>query len=83
MVLSAEHDDVYLDNMYKNFGEIGINIKQLMDEFQKNAKSNQKLESVADMKVRILVRKRRGNFKDALLALDETNFTACCPSDIL
>ena len=54
MVLSAEHDDVYLDNMYKNFGEIGINIKQLMDEFQKNAKSNQKLESVADMKVFII-----------------------------
>lgn len=50
VVLSAEHDEVYQDNMYKNFGEIGINIKQLMDEFQRNAKSNQKLESVADMK---------------------------------
>ena len=51
MVLSAEHDEVYRDNMYLNFGEIGVNIKKLMDEFQKSAKSNQKLESVADMKV--------------------------------
>ena len=26
-------------------------MKQLMDEFQKSAKSNQKLDSIADMKV--------------------------------
>ena len=38
--------------MYLNFGEIGSNMKQLMDEFQKSAKSNQKLDSIADMKVR-------------------------------
>lgn len=50
VVLSAEHDDVYRDNMYLNFGEIGSNMKQLMDEFQKSAKSNQKLDSIADMK---------------------------------
>uniref|UniRef100_T2M4B6 Vacuolar protein sorting-associated protein 45 n=1 Tax=Hydra vulgaris TaxID=6087 RepID=T2M4B6_HYDVU len=50
VVLSAEHDDVYRDNMYLNFGEIAANIKRLMDKFQVNAKSNQKLESIADMK---------------------------------
>jgi len=50
VVLSAEHDDAYRDNMYLNFGEIGSNMKQLMDDFQKTAKSNQKLESIADMK---------------------------------
>ncbi|XP_047139616.1 vacuolar protein sorting-associated protein 45 isoform X1 [Hydra vulgaris] len=50
VVLSAEHDDVYRDNMYLNFGEIAANIKRLMDDFQVNAKSNQKLESIADMK---------------------------------
>jgi len=50
VVLSAEHDDVYRDNMYLNFGEIGSNMKQLMDEFQVSAKSNQKLDSIADMK---------------------------------
>lgn len=51
VVLSPEHDDVYRNNMYLNFGEIGSNMKQLMNEFQRSAKSNQKLESIADMKV--------------------------------
>ena len=37
--------------MYLNFGEIGQNIKTLMTEFQHNVKSNQRLESIADMKV--------------------------------
>ena len=37
--------------MYLNFGEIGQNIKTLMTEFQQNVKSNQRLESIADMKV--------------------------------
>lgn len=36
--------------MYLNFGEIGQTIKELMDDFQKRAKSNRKLESIQDMK---------------------------------
>lgn len=50
VVLSAEHDEFYQKNMYMNFGEIGQNIKTLMDNFQQHVKSNQKLESIADMK---------------------------------
>ena len=34
-----------------NFGEIGSNIKQLMEDFQKKSKSQGKIESIADMKV--------------------------------
>jgi vacuolar protein sorting-associated protein 45 len=34
-----------------NFGEIGNNIKELMDEFQKKSQSQAKVESIADMKV--------------------------------
>ncbi|MEE6491343.1 hypothetical protein FKM82_016184 [Ascaphus truei] len=38
-------------NMYLNFGEIGTNIKNLMEDFQrKKPKGQQKLESIADMK---------------------------------
>ena len=37
--------------MYSNFGEIGVRIKELMDEFQKKTKSQKKVESIADMKV--------------------------------
>ncbi|XP_066600594.1 vacuolar protein sorting-associated protein 45-like [Prorops nasuta] len=50
VILSAEHDEFYANNLYLNFGEIGQTIKELMDEFQKKAKKHQKLESIADMK---------------------------------
>ncbi|TGZ57356.1 Vacuolar protein sorting-associated protein 45 [Temnothorax longispinosus] len=50
VVLSAEHDDFYANNLYLNFGEIGQTIKELMEEFQKKAKKHQKVESIADMK---------------------------------
>ncbi|XP_045216562.1 vacuolar protein sorting-associated protein 45-like [Mercenaria mercenaria] len=50
VVLSAEHDEFYANNMYMNFGEIGNNIKELMDEFQKKSQSQAKVESIADMK---------------------------------
>lgn len=41
----------FLQNMYCNFGEIGTNIKSLMEEFQRKSKSQAKVESIADMKV--------------------------------
>lgn len=50
VVLSAEHDEFYANNMYSNFGEIGNNIKDLMDEFQNKSKSHEKIESISDMK---------------------------------
>ena len=37
--------------MYLNFGEIGLNIKVLVDRFQKTSKSHAQIESIADMKV--------------------------------
>ncbi|XP_015112096.1 vacuolar protein sorting-associated protein 45 [Diachasma alloeum] len=50
VVLSAEHDEFYAENLYLNFGEIGQTIKELMEEFQRKAKKHQKVESIADMK---------------------------------
>lgn len=51
VVLSAENDEFYANNMYLNFGEIGTNIKNLMEDFQrKKPKEQQKLESISDMK---------------------------------
>lgn len=42
-------------NMYLNFAEIGSNIKNLMEDFQKKKpKEQQKLESIADMKVNLI-----------------------------
>uniref|UniRef100_A0A3B3YWM1 Vacuolar protein sorting-associated protein 45 n=1 Tax=Poecilia mexicana TaxID=48701 RepID=A0A3B3YWM1_9TELE len=51
VVLSAENDEFYANNLYMNFGEIGTNIKNLMEDFQKKKpKGQQKLESISDMK---------------------------------
>jgi vacuolar protein sorting-associated protein 45 len=50
VVLTSEQDEFYERNMYLNYGEIGINIKELMDDFQKKTKNQQKVESIADMK---------------------------------
>uniref|UniRef100_A0A3B4ZHA2 Vacuolar protein sorting-associated protein 45 n=1 Tax=Stegastes partitus TaxID=144197 RepID=A0A3B4ZHA2_9TELE len=51
VVLSAENDEFYANNLYLNFGEIGTNIKNLMEDFQKKKpKGQQKLESITDMK---------------------------------
>ncbi len=38
--------------MYLNFGEIGANIKELVESFQEKQKSHAKIDSIADMKVR-------------------------------
>lgn len=36
--------------MYLNYGEIGMNIKELMEEFQRRTKNQQKVETISDMK---------------------------------
>ncbi|XP_065194664.1 vacuolar protein sorting-associated protein 45-like [Sycon ciliatum] len=50
VVLSAEQDEFYQSNMYLNFGEIGANIKTLVDHFQVKSKNQAKVETIADMK---------------------------------
>ncbi|KAF6212087.1 hypothetical protein GE061_012607 [Apolygus lucorum] len=50
VVLSSEHDEFYAENLYNNYGEIGQTTKELINEFQKKAKSHQKVESIQDMK---------------------------------
>ncbi|RHN69564.1 putative sec1-like protein [Medicago truncatula] len=49
VVLSSEQDSFFKANMYENFGDIGMNIKRLVDEFQQVAKSNQNIQTVEDM----------------------------------
>ncbi|KAL4593733.1 hypothetical protein ACB092_M016200 [Castanea dentata] len=49
VVLSSEQDAFFKANMYENFGDIGMNIKRLVDEFQQISKSNQSIETIEDM----------------------------------
>lgn len=53
--LSLRSLSCFLQNMYLNFAEIGSNIKNLMEDFQRRKpKEQQKLESIADMKVQTI-----------------------------
>ncbi|RYR41709.1 hypothetical protein Ahy_A08g038116 isoform D [Arachis hypogaea] len=49
VVLSSEQDSFFKANMYENFGDIGMNIKRLVDEFQQVSKSNQNIQTIEDM----------------------------------
>lgn len=50
VVLSAEQDDFYAKNLYSNYGEIAVTIRDLIESFQKRAKEQKKIETIADMK---------------------------------
>lgn len=49
VVLSSEQDAFFKANMYENFGDLGMNIKRMVDEFQQFAKSNQNIQTIEDM----------------------------------
>ena len=50
VVLSAEHDQFFKDNMFSNFGELGENMKKTVDAFKEKTKSTQAIDSIEDMK---------------------------------
>lgn len=49
VVLSSEQDAFFKANMFENFGDIGMNIKKMVDDFQQVAKSNQNIQTIEDM----------------------------------
>lgn len=46
VVLSSEQDAFFKANMFENFGDLGMNIKRMVDEFQQVAKSNQNIQTI-------------------------------------
>lgn len=45
-----DHDDSFFEqNRYKNFGELGVNLKELVDSFQLRSNSNSNLKTIEDM----------------------------------
>ncbi|KAL9112681.1 MAG: hypothetical protein Q9227_002984 [Pyrenula ochraceoflavens] len=50
IVLSQDQDPFFKKNMYQNFGDLGGNIKEYVDQYQSRTKSNMQIESIADMK---------------------------------
>lgn len=50
IVLSQDQDPFYKKNMYQNFGDLGGNIKEYVEQYQAKTQSTMSIESIADMK---------------------------------
>ncbi|KAJ9150849.1 Vacuolar protein sorting-associated protein 45 [Pleurostoma richardsiae] len=50
IVLSPDQDLFFKKNMYLNFGDLGGNIKDYVEQYQSKTKSNANIESISDMK---------------------------------
>lgn len=50
IVLSQDQDPFFKKNMYQNFGDLGGNIKEYVEQYQSRTKSNAQIESISDMK---------------------------------
>lgn len=50
IVLSQDQDPFFKKNMYLNFGDLGGNIKEYVEQYQSKTKSTASIESIADMK---------------------------------
>eukprot|EP01100_Stratorugosa_tubuloviscum_P013879 TRINITY_DN7149_c0_g1_i1.p1 TRINITY_DN7149_c0_g1~~TRINITY_DN7149_c0_g1_i1.p1 ORF type:complete len:568 (+),score=216.67 TRINITY_DN7149_c0_g1_i1:3-1706(+) len=50
VTLSSDNDQFYSKNVLSNFGDLAINLKQLLEQAQQDSKTNQKIESINDMK---------------------------------
>jgi tRNA uridine 5-carboxymethylaminomethyl modification enzyme len=50
IVLSQDQDPFFKKNMYLNFGELGGNIKEYVEQYQSKTKNNADIESINDMK---------------------------------
>lgn len=50
IVLSQDQDPFFKKNMYLNFGDLGQNAKEYVEQFASKQQGSQKLDSIADMK---------------------------------
>jgi len=50
IALSQDQDPFFKKNMYQNFGDLGGNIKEYVEQYQARTKSNMQIDSIADMK---------------------------------
>ncbi|KAL2124238.1 hypothetical protein VTJ04DRAFT_603 [Mycothermus thermophilus] len=50
IVLSQDQDPFFKRNMYLNFGDLGSNIKDYVEQYQSKTQNSANIESIADMK---------------------------------
>lgn len=49
VVLDTTTDDFFKDNRYENFGELGVNLKKMVDDFHKQSNTSTTSASIEDM----------------------------------
>lgn len=49
VVLSCTQDDFFARNRFSNFGDLGVAVKGLMDDYQKATRLNENIQSIEDM----------------------------------
>lgn len=49
VVLSSTQDDFFARNRFSNFGDLGVAVKTLMDDYQKATQLNENINSIEDM----------------------------------
>ncbi|KAH8053186.1 hypothetical protein JL721_10695 [Aureococcus anophagefferens] len=49
VVLSATDDAFYAENKFANFGDLGMAVKDLLDDYQRQTKMNENISSIEDM----------------------------------
>lgn len=49
VVLSCTQDDFFARNRFSNFGDLGVAVKSLMDDYQKATRLNENINSIEDM----------------------------------
>eukprot|EP01119_Soliformovum_irregulare_P011496 TRINITY_DN2887_c0_g2_i3.p1 TRINITY_DN2887_c0_g2~~TRINITY_DN2887_c0_g2_i3.p1 ORF type:complete len:392 (+),score=118.69 TRINITY_DN2887_c0_g2_i3:305-1480(+) len=49
IVLSCEQDPWFKQSMYMNFGDLGVHIKTLVDEYQQKSNSNKNIQTLEDI----------------------------------
>ncbi|KAK2749458.1 vacuolar protein sorting-associated protein 45 [Myotisia sp. PD_48] len=50
IVITQDQDPFFKKNMYQNFGDLGGNIKEYVEQYQSRTKTSMSIESIADMK---------------------------------
>ncbi|KAJ5139044.1 Short-chain dehydrogenase/reductase SDR [Penicillium bovifimosum] len=50
IILAQDQDPFFKKNMYQNFGDLGQNIKEYVEQYQTKTQSTANIESIADMK---------------------------------
>ena len=46
VVLNADYDVFYKDNMYANFGDLGIAVKEMLETYSKTHKGHAEVSSI-------------------------------------